>query len=217
MLIASRMKLSVVYLITLSYATLTVSSRLESDHREVVSRALGLRAQSVDTTDLICEIGQSNTDAPVETKVISYFLALGTIGELGPVETHQISQDIFASVEDHISWCYSNENDSFETSGTGSRDRDSGFGVKIYDYGDRKRRRANSKRRQRLLEVARELGILSVGSGSFSHVGTCRSVVPKFERYMWDRFLFMSSNLPCAPARCSLQQPIVRVTTNSTP
>jgi len=119
------------------------------------------RTASVDTTGLICQLGQEHALPGVVPKTfeIPYYYALGTTGAMDHYEMHKLSMRLFLSVKQAISWCYT---ESIEVVAAGENDGNN--------------RALTKKEQQRdllLMERARKLGILSISTGLAKYgVGT---------------------------------------------
>jgi len=165
-------------------------------------RTLDVRTSNIDTSGMICDIGAPNTGGDIAANEISYYVALGSSADLGPVDLHNFQMRIYATVEQHISWCYKNGvatyDGDFGASGREAQSSDededvsSMFGIKIsqgdfFGGGGGERRlhkqrhltntqqlqASNFPHRERYLNLLRKLNILSVSSGPFSNnVGT---------------------------------------------
>lgn len=115
------------------------------------------RTESVDKEGLLCEIGKPHEGtAEIERYEIPFYYALGTTadGEMDFMEIHQLGQALYKEiVHNHIAWCYKEEEKAVPL--------DAGGG----------------ERRHRLMEAARQLGILSIGpGGTFDNQGACLPV-----------------------------------------
>lgn len=141
----SDMRCSLTGLLAILCLTATSASKLDlHSPRGLTGTA---RVESVDTTNLICQVGQKNSDpiAVAQTFEINYFYALGTTQELTNLEQHKIDQALFAAVQDNISWCYQ------ETSAS--------------TFSNASTSNGNGGRTLSPEARARELGIMSVSSG----------------------------------------------------
>lgn len=136
-------------LASLAASALAHAPLQSSDKRRSLSS--GVRAQAVDKQGLVCQIGVPHTvDATNEEYDIPYYYAVGTNTQLTPMESFDLQQTLFATVNENIAWCY--QESDVVAMGT--------------EEGDGRRLTVEQKeRRERFLRVARNLGILSVAPG----------------------------------------------------
>ena len=129
----------------------------QQHHRLHRSLSVGyLRTQSVDTTGLTCQLDTPrNNSSPATSYEIPFYYAMGTRGNMGYVDLFTLQQRLFASISNSITWCWQDTQQTSVSSSSqsppvGTRQRD---------------RELQSKKRERVVAMARELGIISVSAG----------------------------------------------------
>jgi len=134
----------------------------QQQERQPHLRSLLGRTASVDKTDLICQLGKPHSsESKVESFEIPFYYALGTTGDedLDFLQRHVLQQELFGSVRDGISWCYR------ETNKAVTSEVDDGDERQLSTIAATADDEAREGKNSRALEVARKLGILSVGPG----------------------------------------------------
>jgi len=137
----------------------------QQHHRLRRSLSVGyLRTQSVDTTGLTCQLDTPRNDSsPATSYEIPFYYALGTRGNMGYVDLFILQQRLFASISNSITWCWQ---DTQQTS-VSSSSQSPPVGTRQKD------RELQSKKRERVVAMARELGIISVSAGPSKMEGSC--------------------------------------------